>query len=59
MLIALKDSLIGFNSRVFIYKIVLNKGWVKISIDDTDILQYADKCVGAGAVAFIEATRMG
>lgn len=59
MLSTLADGLGGFEPSTSIYKVVPQQGWVRTSIHDQDILRYGDNCAGAGAVAFIEATRVG
>jgi len=59
MLLALQDKLVGFDCKISIYKVIPKKGWVKTSINDNNILKHADKCAAAGAVAFIEARRIG
>ena len=57
MIVYLKESLVGFETELIIYKVVPQKGWVKTSINDDRILKYAEQCVGAGAVAFIEGVK--
>ncbi len=58
MLLALQDSLVGFDSQIYIYKVIPGKGWVTTDAKDSNILKYAENCAGAGAVAFIEAKKI-
>jgi len=59
MLLALERSLPEFEVSHSIYKVVPNRGWIETDIEDRDFLKYADNCAAAGAIAFIEAKRVG
>jgi hypothetical protein len=39
------------------YKVVPNRGWVKTSLDDEEILPYAERCAGAGGTLLIVITK--
>lgn len=55
----LKDRLeaSGFSVTAKIYKTIPKLGWVPTTVDDEDILDHADGCASAGAVALLHGKR--
>jgi len=55
-IVSLISAIEGQVDRIHLeyYKVVPGSGWYQTTLDDTDILKYADGCAGAGAVALIE-----